>query len=244
MSTPRQALKEPTSGMKQPPPCLSNDVEQALLQRALAGEKVRDEIILSLQSCIHSLATNYARPDKGAEHMDLVQEANATLYQCFERALTKENPFAYLLQTARIVMINCVNGRGDLIRTHTSQDPVTVVSLDQPIRDDLEDATLADLIPGEDVLLSERSISSEDADRTVTLLHQAIEALPDTCRIVIQRHYGFGFQPESLNEIGRSLSQKSRSRTPSNAHYYKKCALKALRQQLAPLFPQYAGGIQ
>ncbi len=212
-------------------PTLTKEQEQALVQRAQAGENVRDEVVLSLQRRVYALATKYLRPGSTVERMDLVQAATEAMLQSFPLALVKENPCSYLLRVARLTMINSLNGRTDrLIKTYHHEDTVPVLSLDQLICKD--GATLADLLPVEVRL--EPTQKRKDA---FTIL-QAIETLPEMQRLVIQRHYGLTSSPESLNTISRSLAPHSPR--PANAHYYNKRALATLRKHLSTC----AGGVQ
>ncbi len=214
-------------------PHLNDEQELTLIERAYAGEDVRNDAVLSLQERVYTLAAKYAHRDKAIERMDLVMEASVAMFESFDRALTKENPFSYLLQVARNAMVDCVNGRSDLIKTREGHIPV--LSLDLPNE---EGDSLADTLACE-VRLGEVHHSLE---RTFTSLCEAIEGLPEKQRMVIQRHYGFDSEPQSLNMISRSLTRKAKSDRPANAHYHSKRAHAALRSRLASLFPQYAMG--
>jgi len=214
-------------------PQLTTDQEHALLQRAYAGEDVRNEVVLSLQRHVYALAGKHMRRDKAVERMDLVQSALTAVLYRFERALTKENPFSYLLQVADLTMVDCVNGRGDAIKNHN--DDIAIISLDQPDEDGI---SLADTLTFE-VHLEE---AHHPLESTFASLCEAIEGLPEKQRMVIQRHYGFDSEPQSLNMISRSLTRKAKSDRPANAHYHSKRAHAALRSRLASLFPQYAVG--
>ncbi len=94
-------------------PSLTQEQEQALLDRALAGEKVSGDIVLSLQQRVYSLAYRMAArylqgKEQATERMDFVQEANRAMLRHFQLALTKENPYSYLLKAARTAMIDCI----------------------------------------------------------------------------------------------------------------------------------------
>jgi RNA polymerase sigma factor (sigma-70 family) len=209
---------------------LTPDQERALIERARSGEDVRDQIILSLQRRIGALAAKYARPEEQEDHADLVNSANVALLKHYQRALKHPNPYAYLLRTAQSTMINYYHGYGE----HTQCERVSMLSLDEP--HEKEGTSLLDL------LSTERNVecSSLLNDATSTLLHQAIAALPEKQRIVIERHYGFGQMPESLNIMNvRTSSKQSR---PIDAHYQHHKALATLRASLAAQFPQFAEG--
>ena len=81
-------------------PRLTREQEGALIERARAGEDVRDQVILSLQQRVHALAAKYARPEEQEEFCDLVNSANVALLKSYTRALSSPNPYAYLLRTA------------------------------------------------------------------------------------------------------------------------------------------------
>ncbi len=213
-------------------PQLSRAQERALVTRARAGENVRDDIILSLQPRVYALAAKYWRRDAGpVERMDLVQAANVAMFHSFGRALWGANPITYLLRVARGAMSNCLSGRGDLIKTYRQEDRIALLSLDHPIGED--GTSLADV-------LAHEVRPAPCLETAVHALCQAIEALPEKQRLVIQRHYGLTTQPESLNRIGRSLAPHIQR--PANAHYHNRRALAALRRQLTPLLPLLLGG--
>jgi len=213
-------------------PRLNEQQEQVLIERAYVGEDVRDDVVLSLQERVYTLAAKYLGRDKAIERMDLVDEASVAMLESFDRALTKENPFSYLLQVARNAMVDCVNGRSDLIKTREGHIPV--LSLDQPNE---EGDSLADTLAFEVHLEAHHPLES-----AFVSLCEAIEGLPEKQRMVIQRHYGFDSEAESLNLISRSLALRAKSGRPGTAHYHCKLAHATLRKQLTPLLPQYAVG--
>jgi RNA polymerase sigma factor (sigma-70 family) len=213
-------------------------VQRHLLARARAGdEQAREDLILSLQPRLHSLAWRYlrqqnARQEHLVDAMDLVNSANVALLECLSYALWLDNPLAYMLKSIRYGMLDCINGRNGTVRTHPSQDRFAVVSLDRYLDDDKAAVLL---------LQSEQTAVASSQTQTYLLLYQAIANLPEKQREVILRRYGLsGFTPESVNAIGRSFPARKetirRSRHPRNAYYHNRRAILALREALAPLY--------
>ncbi len=227
-------------------PQLTEDQEQALIERALDGEPVRDELIFSfsiqrrIYNFAYRLAAKYLRREQAIEMPDLINSANEAMLRRFQRSLTKENPIAYLLKVARLTMIDGVNGRSDSIKTYQDEESVSVLRLDLATCDD--DEALAHALSVEIRLESPQ----QDDDARAIALHKAIQMLPETQRIVMLRHYGFGHAPEPLNAISRSLSSTSKASTRNNANYHHKRALRTLQQALGSTFPLLSrvGGIQ
>jgi RNA polymerase sigma factor (sigma-70 family) len=221
-------------------PHLTQEQEHALLERALAGEQVRNDLILSLQPRVYSLAYRLASRhlrgrEQATERMDFVQRANEEMLWMFTVALSKENPCSYLLKVARLTMIDCLREREAPQEQDKEQSSFLCLNLSA-----CEDmSSLLHALPGEI-----RLEQSRKADTAYAFLYQAIFTLPEKQRLVMLRHYGLGCAPEPLNSISRSLSP--RSPRPANAHYHHKRALITLAQTLRPAFPLFkrAGGVQ
>ncbi len=218
-------------------PQFTEEQEQALIERALAGENVRNDLILSLQRRVYNLAyrlaSKYLRgKEQATECMDFVQKANEAMLKRFSRALTKEKPCSYLLKVARLTMIDCI--REIEASQEKGEGQSFLLGLDLS---ECEDASsLIDALSVEIRLEAPR-----EADTAYALLYQAIQALPEKQRLVMLRHYGLGCAPEPLNIISRRLSPKS----PRNAHYHHKRALIVLERTLGPaFFTRAAGGAQ
>lgn len=216
----------------------ANAKERALLERARAGEDVREEVILYVQRCIQGLAFQFARSiryGQSVDAQDLIHSAILAMLKQFDKALTKEKPFGFLIQTARYTMLNIVSsGREDFMKARLPHEPLSISSLDAPIGDE-DGFSLVDFIPCEVQL---RASASETAEENrYQRLYQVIEALPEIQRFVIEHHYGLGCAPQSLNEISKRLSLEKHR--PSQAKYHHKQALQALHKQLAADFPQY-----
>lgn len=225
-------------------PRLTKAQEQEVAARAQAGADLRDTILLSLQTRLFTLASKYAR--YGSTWLDLIQAANVAMLESYRQALSKQNLFAYLLGVARLAMIGCISGRDDLIRTHHQQESVPVRSLDCPL-------SQGDATPLSEVLIYQPYDVAAPADEIdYRPLYQAIESLPEGLRVVIERHYGFGYAPEPLEAISVSLARRSTEacamtlsrksspkQKPSVAYARKRQALTLMRRQLAGV---YAGG--
>jgi RNA polymerase sigma factor (sigma-70 family) len=201
--------------------------EGALLHRAQAGENMRNEIVLYLQPRLAAMAARMyerlahaMRRGNVVERDDLVNSANVAILDSYEIALTKENPFGYLCQAARISMLHYLNGRvGNLINTR-SNERISVLSLDLPTEDG---QTLAD------ELACELRLTSHSEHQPLAQLLQAIEALPERQRTVIRHYYGFGQAPESLNQISKLFTASPRT---GIARRHLHLALKTLHELL------------
>lgn len=205
--------------------------EQAFLERARSGEDIRNDALLYLQQPLYSLARRihwrYSQQQGNVvEVPDLVQSASVEILASFTTALTKEEPFPYLFRLAYFTMIDCVNNRGRLVKTHPEKENVIILSLDKPLAPD--GTLLADILPGK----------PPTQTKPLVLCH-AIETLPEKQRIVIQRYFGLaGNTPESFRQMSKVLSPQSSQPHPNKAYRYYKLALAALRQKLSLSSPQ------
>lgn len=210
--------------------------EQALLERARAGEDVRDEAILSLQPTVEHMAYRlYSRLSpqsrilKAVEMTDLEQEAYTRMLALFPKALEQKEPFRWLAGTAFGAMRDLLNGRGDPVKRHPSEKPIPILRLDRPFTND--GATLADILP-------DKFHSPLMPEHVKDSIERAITALPERQRTIILRHFGFSGTPVSLRQIGRDIHPDSVH--PHSTYQYKK-ALIALRQALSDnTLPQQA----
>jgi RNA polymerase sigma factor (sigma-70 family) len=218
-------------------PLLTEEQEHALIERALAGEQVRNDLILSLQPRVYSLAHRLASKylcgkEQATERMDFVQKANEEMLQMFTVALSKENPCSYLLKVARLTMIDCMK-EIKASQERNGEHDGSLLGLD--LSDGEDASSFIEAIPVEVRLASPR-----DASTAYGALYQAIGALPEKQRFVMLLHYGLGCTPEPLNIISRRLSPKSPR--PANAHYHHKRALIVLERTLGPAFFTRAAG--
>jgi DNA-directed RNA polymerase specialized sigma24 family protein len=221
-------------------PHFSEEQEHALIERALAGEQVRNDLIVSLQPHIYNLAYRLASrylfgKEQATERMDLVQKANEEMLRMFAVALSKENPCSYLLTVARFTMIDCLK---EIQASKARRGERDEALLDPPDGEDV--SPFIEALPVE-----VRLVPSRDAGTPYGALYQAIGALPEKQRFVMLRHYGLGCAPEPLNSISRRLSPQSPR--PANAHYHHKRALVVLERVLGPALlhlSRAAGGAQ
>lgn len=223
VSSPKEQCMLPDSRMLE-----TQEREGALLQRALAGEDMRDEIILYLQPRIAALASRVYhrwfdafRRGTVVERGDLEHSAIVAMLESYGMAVTSANLYGYLMSTARIAMIHYLNGRtGHLMPVRNPRKRPVVLSLDLPRGGG---QTLAD------ELECELRLPTSSEHWCLLHIQQAIEALPEKQRTVIQRYFGLNGPPESLNQISTLFS--SSTRTGSARHHYHR-ALATLRQAL------------
>ncbi|GCF07324.1 RNA polymerase sigma factor [Dictyobacter arantiisoli] len=221
---------------------LTHEQQDCLVARARAGEKAaKDDIILSLFPRLQAMASKFIFTHFHNKHSvecgDLANQASITVIEIFDVALTKEDPYAYLMKAAKRTMIEYyLHGDADTIRTcHQYQDPIPVLSLDTQL--EASETFCAALQTAELRLEVPPTPEEIYAD-----LYKAIETLPEKQRAIIRRCYtlGLGDTPITLNEMSRLLSPKSPR--PANAHYYNKTALSALRTLLTPASAAYCVG--
>jgi RNA polymerase primary sigma factor len=86
-------------------PVLSRAEEAELVRRARLGERQAKDALL--QSCLRYVAvvTNrYACYLQHEEYLDLVSVGNLAMVECLEKALTVDNPVAYLYGVAKLAV--------------------------------------------------------------------------------------------------------------------------------------------
>ncbi len=209
-----------------------DEQERELIARARAGTLGRDDLVLSeiIQRPVRALAARYIRyaalrGNAALEEHDLRHAALVALLECYPRALAKSNPVSYLLQVAKLTMIQCIAGRTPGER----RAALSVTRLDTPLPGE-SGLTLAD------TLAAETRLDPPGTERRAALVAQAVQTLPETCRAVVERHYGLReHAPESLNAISRSLTRNPAKAGchASTAYYHHKRALAALRGALS-----------
>jgi len=203
--------------------------ERALLERVRSGDCSPHALVLFLQPHVTSLALRLASGGywPSLEWRDLASSANVVMLERIDRALTRENPFSYLVKVAKHAMF-------DVLRALHPIDAPSLVSLDAPTGEGEE--PLIDTIV-EEIRLEPAHARHEERDR---VLVQSLDRLKPKQRTVLIRHYGIGeHAPEPLNVIGRDMSK---SGCASASHYQHKQGLSTLRSLLAPSFPQYCAG--
>jgi len=205
--------------------------EQALLARVRSGDASPHALVLFLQPSVARRALRFTAHRVDLDWRDLASAANVAMLERVGLALTRDNPFSYLLKVAQYAMI-------DSLRSLHPIDAPALVSLDAPTGES-EEPLIDTLV--EEIRLESAHAHTEERDR---ILIQSLDRLKPKQRTVLVRHYGIGeHAPEPLNAIGRSISKSGCAAT---AHYHCKRGLDTLRLLLEPSLPQYrvAGGVQ
>jgi RNA polymerase sigma factor (sigma-70 family) len=199
-----------------------------VVQKARGGDREsRDLLVLSCLSFVFYRAWEYKDELLHADPMDLVSVGCLTLLESLEKALSADNPIKYLISQAAYAIQHYVFHESPMIRRDKHRNQVTpVVSLDQELGD--SDVTYGDLIGvlQEFDLLSEEEKEEMDA-LPYAPLYQAIDRLTEKQRTVVKRHFGLDGAPETLADIGRSLSTR-----PESAWKLWKLAQKRLQKLL------------
>lgn len=95
-------------------PSLTRSEESELVRRARNGNKQAKEALL--QSCLRyvaSVAYRYTCYVQHDDYLDLVSVGNLALVECLEKALTVDNPVAYLHRVAKLaVKVYCCKHSG------------------------------------------------------------------------------------------------------------------------------------
>ena len=129
------------------------------------------------------------------EYLDLVSVGNLAIVECFEKALTVDNPVAYLLGVAKLAVKAYCCKHSSLITHQQGQPFVWVDSLDAPLGNG--QGCLAEMLAA-----PTQELQQEPAD--FDRLYEAISALTPKQRYVIQRHFGLdGDAPESIAAISQ-----------------------------------------
>jgi len=204
-------------------PRLTRSEECELVRLARSGDEQAKETLL--QSCLRYVAsvayryTCYAQHD---EYLDLVSVGNLAIVECLEKALTVDNPVAYLLGVAKLaVKAYCCKHSG-LITHQRGQPFVWVDSLDAPLGNG--QGCLAEM-------LSAPTHEPQQEPGDFASLYQAISALTPKQRYVIQRYFGLdGNAPEPIAVISRRLSHANPKVTIARNRY--NTAIRSLRRKL------------
>lgn len=183
-------------------PRLTQEEERVLTDQAREGDKqARDRLIEGCLRYITFIAARYKRYVHHDDYLDLVSVGNLAVVENVEKALTMDNPQAYLCVTAKLAIIEYCMTRASLItksRYSNASDP-SVSSLDAPVYQD-SDISMLDLIAAPEA-------EPERKERDYTQLHKAISTLPEKYREVLTRHYGlYGRPAESLYGMSREMS--------------------------------------
>jgi DNA-directed RNA polymerase sigma subunit (sigma70/sigma32) len=204
-------------------PRLTRSEESELVYRARNGNEQAKEALL--QSCLRyvaSIAYRYMCYVQHDEYLDLVSVGNLAIVECLDKALTIENPVAYLHGVAKLaVKAYCCKHSG-LITHQRGQHFVWIDSLDAPLGN--SQGCYADLLAA-----PTQEPQKEPSD--FNKLYQAITALTPKQRYVIMRYFGLdGDAPESIAAISKRLSQINPKVTIARNRY--NMAIRRLRRKL------------
>jgi DNA-directed RNA polymerase sigma subunit (sigma70/sigma32) len=204
-------------------PIRTRGEERELVRRARFGDRQAKEALV--QGCLRYVAFVASRYVCYMEHdayLDLVSVGNLAIVERLEKALTVENPVAYLYGVAKLAIRSYCYKYSQLITQVRGRPMVWTDSLDAPLCD--RKGCLADtLVAQEQLPQQERS----DHGR----LYEAINVLTPKQRYVIQRFYGLdGDAPESMASISRRLSPINPKVTIARNRYNN--AIMSLRRKL------------
>jgi DNA-directed RNA polymerase sigma subunit (sigma70/sigma32) len=197
-------------------PRLTMPEEQELVRRAKEGEvEARTALVQSCLNYVGFMAAWHARYVFHDEYLDLVGIGNVAVVEHVDKALTRENPCAYLRGCAKYAIIYHCRNRASLIPTPWyAKRRISVTSLDTPV--------YANTVQTEPIVVRENPDYS--------WLYQAVEQLPPRYQDVLIRHYGLYDRPvESLYELSRRMSTSAKG---SIAYLTEYRALRRLRQLL------------
>jgi RNA polymerase sigma factor (sigma-70 family) len=200
-----------------------------LVQKAREGDQeARDLLILSCLSFVFYRGWRYKDDIFHDDPMDLVSIGSLALVESLEKALYADNPIKYLISQAAYAIQHYVFHESPMIRRDKHRNVVTpVASLDQELGH--TDLTYLDVIGilQEVDLFSKAEEEEETDDLLYAPLYQAIDRLTKKQRTVVMRHFGLDSAPETLADIGRSLSIR-----PESAWKLWRLAQKRLRKFL------------
>jgi predicted DNA-binding transcriptional regulator AlpA len=216
-------------------PRLTVEQEQALVERARQGD--REALPAMVQGCLPYVLSVAARTASRYEHsacLDVVQVGNLALVEHVERSLSFPDPFGYLRKTARMRMLTSWGRDDPLILTPRYHARREVVSLDEPF-DEEDDLLLADV-------LAEPDVPPGSGERDYQPLYEAVEALPEVHRQVVQHLYGLaGHASVAAPALARALfphaSVRQRQHAFDGRHVV---AMRHLQRQLAAVYLPHA----
>jgi DNA-directed RNA polymerase sigma subunit (sigma70/sigma32) len=204
-------------------PVLSRDEEVELVRRACSGERQAKEALL--QSCLRYVAfitSRYSCYLEHEEYLDLVSVGNLALVERLEKALTVDNPVAYLYGVAKLAIRSYCYTNSQLITQVRGRPMVWTDSLDAPLCN--HKGCLADLL-----VAPEQTPKKEQSE--FARLYAAINTLTPKPQYVILRFYGLdGDAPEPIASISRRLSPTNPKVTIARNRY--NIAIRSLRRKL------------
>jgi DNA-directed RNA polymerase sigma subunit (sigma70/sigma32) len=204
-------------------PVLSRDEEADLVRRARQGDKqAREDLLHSCLRYVASVTSRYSCYLEHEDYLDLVSIGNLAIVERLDKALSVENPVAYLYGVAKLAIRSYCYTHSQLITQVRGRPMVWTDSLDAPLCD--RKGCLADTLVAQQQLPQQEH---SDHGR----LYEAIIALTPKQRYVIQRFYGLdGDAPESMASISRRLSPINPKVTIARNRYNN--AIMSLRRKL------------
>jgi DNA-directed RNA polymerase sigma subunit (sigma70/sigma32) len=204
-------------------PVLSRDEEADVVRRARQGDKQAREALL--HSCLRYVAcitSRYSCYLEHEEYLDLVSIGNLAIVERLDKALTVENPVAYLYGVAKLAIRSYCYTHSQLITQVRGKPMVWTDSLDAPLSNG--NGCLADCLAAPEQ-------ESEQEQPCYSQLYDVIKALTPKQQYVIVRFYGLdGEAPESIASISRRLSQGNPKVTIARNRYNN--AISSLRRKL------------
>jgi len=178
-----------------------------------------------LQGCLRYVAyitSRYSCYLEHEEYLDLVSVGNLAIVERLDKALTVDNPVAYLYGVAKLAIRSYCYTHSQPMTQVKGKPYAWVGSLDAPLCNGK--GCLADgLVAQEQTPKKEQSKFAR--------LYAAINALTPKQRYVILRYYGLdGDAPESIASISRRLSPTNPKVTIARNRY--NIAIRSLRRKL------------
>lgn len=205
-----------------------------LVARARQGDRAaREAMLYALLKMVVVYATRMRRVRANLSFLDLVSIGNVTLVEYFAEALTKENPWAYLLKCARLRIVEAFSG-------HVEQCITT------PRTPGVEPYIMIPLHPGLNEIEFDLPEPAPPIEEDYGPLYAAIAALPErTTRGEVQRElvlrlYGLaGFGAESMAEVAGVQIARGEQRYHALKHRRHR-ALAKLQAHLEQHAPEFA----
>jgi hypothetical protein len=199
---------------------LSGEQEAVLVEQARLGDAdAQTKLATSLFYGVCGIASRYAQTYVWAspriDYMELVQMGNMTVLEVMERALSRDNPCAYLMAAAKYEIAQFCQRYCSPISTGRDTQghflpALSVSSLDVLLSSasSQDGITLLDLLacPHQEQALDEVTDEPELPEVMHQKLYHAVEALPPSQRNVVKRYFGLSEYPaETLDEISRAM---------------------------------------
>lgn len=204
-------------------PVLSRDDEAELVRRARLGdEQAKEALLHNCLRYIASVTSRYSCYLEHEEYLDLVSIGNLAIVERLEKALTVENPVAYLYGVAKLAIRSYCYTHSQLITQVRGRPMVWTDSLDAPLCNGK--GCLADTL-----VAPKQAPKREQSE--FAKLYAVIDTLTPKQQYVILRFYGLdGDAPESMASISRRLSTSNPKVTLARNRYNN--AIMSLRRKL------------